>query len=189
MITVVSGLPRSGTSLMMQMLMEGGMNILADEARKPDENNPKGYLEFDKVKQLKEDNTWLDQAEGKVVKIISHLLFELPTDMEYQVIFMVRDLDEVVASQSSMLERLGRQGAPVTDIELKRVFTKHLSDVKEWLARHDTFRVIYVNHHEVIESPEAEAAKINDFLGGSLDVDKMIACVDARLYRERAKTS
>ncbi|HMP73393.1 MAG TPA: sulfotransferase domain-containing protein [Kiritimatiellia bacterium] len=186
MITVVSGLPRSGTSLMMQMLSVGGVPILADAHRPADANNPKGYLEFEKVKQLKRDDSWLGEAEGKAVKIISHLLLELPTDLQYQVVFMVRNLDEVVASQSAMLERLGRQGAPVTTVELKRVFSKHLEDVKVWLAKHDGFRTLYVNHHELVSQPQVEAERVSEFLGGGLHVEAMVGCVDPNLYRERS---
>lgn len=186
MITVVSGMPRSGTSLMMQMLNQGGIDILSDEIRQPDDNNPRGYLEYEKVKGLKNDNSWLDEAEGKTLKVISHLLFELPTDKNYQVVFLLRNLDEVVKSQSTMLDRMGRSGAPVTDIELKRAFQKHLDDVREWLAKHDTFRVLYVNHYDLMNHPETESRKVNEFLGGGLDIDKMVACVDTSLYRERA---
>jgi hypothetical protein len=185
MITVVSGLPRSGTSLMMQMLDVGGVPILADEHRPADDNNPRGYLEFEKVKQLKRDDSWLGDAEGKAVKIISHLLLELPTDLEYRVIFMLRNLDEVVASQSAMLERLGRQGAPVTTVELKRVFAKHLEDAKAWLGKHDGFRTLYVEHHDLLNHPQREAERVVEFLGGGMDLQAMVGCVDPQLYRER----
>lgn len=189
MITIVSGLPRSGTSLMMQMLADGGASILTDAERTPDANNPKGYLEFEKVKQLKTDDTWLPQAEGKVVKIISHLLYELPTDLKYKVIFMVRPVSEVRSSQESMLTRLGRKGAPVSAAQLEKVFSQHLAEIKEWLAKHDTFQVLYVNYHDVLMNPHEEARRINGFLGGSLDVEKMVAAVDPNLYRERKTTA
>jgi hypothetical protein len=188
MITIVSGLPRSGTSLMMQMLTEGGMTALTDDQRKADPNNPKGYLEYEKVKALKKDNTWLPEAEGKVVKIISHLITELPTDLTYQVVFLTRNLDEVIASQSSMLDRLGRQGAPVTTVELKRVFQKHLDDVKAWLARNEAFEVVYIDHHDLVTNPAQAVEQVNAFLGGGLDTEAMLKMVDPSLYRERAST-
>lgn len=185
MITIVSGLPRSGTSLMMQMLHLGGAPVLADGLREADANNPKGYLEFEKVKALQKDDSWLPDAEGKTVKIISHLLFELPTDREYKVVFMLRPVSEVRSSQESMLKRLGRQGAPVSPAQLEKVFAKHLEDVKSWLAKHPMFQVHYVQYHDILANPRAESEKISAFLGGTLDVDKMVTAVDASLYRER----
>ncbi len=188
MITLVSGLPRSGTSLMMQMLYDGGMPVLADGLREADANNPRGYLEFEKVKQLKRDDSWLPEAEGKVVKIISHLIYELPTDREYRVVFMLRPVSEVRSSQESMLKRLGRQGAPVSPAQLEKVFAQHLEEVKAWLAKHPTFNVHYIQYHDILKDPQTEAEKLNTFLGGNLDIKKMVAAVDPSLYRERKAT-
>jgi Sulfotransferase domain len=186
MITVVSGLPRSGTSLMMQMIKEGGIPVLTDDLRAPDQNNPRGYLEYEKVKALKKDNTWVPEAEGKAVKVISHLIYELPTDLHYKVVFMVRNLDEVIASQSSMLDRMGRHGAPVTNVELKRVFQKHLEQIKDWIGKNKSFEVLFVDHHDLVTNPAKEVERINEFFGGKLDTSKMVAMVDEKLYRERA---
>ena len=185
MITIVSGLPRSGTSLMMQMIKEGGIPVLTDDLRQPDQNNPRGYLEYEKVKALKKDNTWLPEAEGKAVKVISHLIYELPTDLHYKVVFMVRNLDEVIASQSSMLDRMGRHGAPVTTVELKRVFQKHLEQIRDFLAKNTSFESLFVDHHDLVTNPAKEVQRVNEFFGGKLDTAKMVAMVDQSLYRER----
>jgi hypothetical protein len=186
MITVVSGLPRSGTSLMMQMLREGGIPVLTDDVRAPDKNNPRGYLEYEKVKALKKDNAWVPEAEGKAIKVISHLIYELPTNLQYKVVFMVRNLDEVIASQSSMLDRMGREGAPVTNVELKRVFHRHLEQIREWLGRNKNFETLFIDHHDLMANPVREIERINAFFGGKLDTQKMAAMIDPTLYRERA---
>jgi len=113
MITVVSGIPRSGTSLMMQMMSAGGMPVLTDGQRSADDNNPRGYFELESVKSLARNQDVLTQADGKVVKVISSLLPSLPKDFEYRVVFMCRPLEEVVSSQNRMLERLGKE-VPLT---------------------------------------------------------------------------
>jgi hypothetical protein len=170
---------------MMQMIKVGGVPVLTDDLRAPDQNNPKGYLEYEKVKSLKKDNSWVPEAEGKAVKVISHLIYELPTDLHYKVIFMVRNLDEVIASQSSMLDRMGRHGAPVTQVELKRVFQKHLEQIRDFLGKNPTFEALYVDHHNLVTNPAQEVQRVNEFLGGKLDTAKMVAMVDEKLYRER----
>lgn len=185
MITLVSGLPRSGTSLMMQMLHAGGMPVLTDNLRAPDANNPQGFLEYEKVKALKKDNTWLREADGRVVKIVSHLLQYLDASLQYEVIFMVRDVEEVVSSQASMLERLGKTESQAPAESLTRHFSKHLADIKEWLGKQANMRVLYIRHRDAVMEPDREAIKINDFLGGRLDVKKMTAKIDPSLYRER----
>jgi hypothetical protein len=107
-IVVVSGLPRSGTSMMMKMLEAGGIPVLTDYEREADEDNPKGYFEFERVKNLKDgDDAWLPQAKGKVVKVIAALLTDLPSSYEYEVIFMRRAMPEILASQRQMLIRRG----------------------------------------------------------------------------------
>ena len=124
-ITIVSGLPRSGTSLMMQMLDSGGMEVVTDNIRPPDEDNPKGYYEFEKAKKIKEDPSWLKDMRGKAFKIVSMLLYDLPADEKYKVIFMKRNMDEILSSQNKMLERLGQNPNP--DDEMGELFAKHLN--------------------------------------------------------------
>jgi hypothetical protein len=170
---------------MMQMLQAGGVPILADDARAADENNPRGYLEFRKVRRLKEDRSWLAEAEGRAVKIVSHLLPELPPDREYRIIFMRRDIAEVVASQRAMLERLGREGAPMPDGDLAKVYERHLADIDVWLRSRPGVGVLFVEHRDVLRHPRREAERVRAFLEATCDVDAMAAAVDESLYRHR----
>lgn len=182
-IVIVSGLPRSGTSLMMQMLQSGGMEAVTDELRVADENNPRGYLEFEKVKKLKQDTSWLPTVRGKALKLISQLLMDLPGTETYRVLWMERDLDEVLASQAKMISRLGTQGPSSTS--LKQAFERHLAQVDVWLAKQPSIQTLRVAYANVISTPATEAERINAFLGGKLDAAAMCAAVDPALYRER----
>jgi hypothetical protein len=184
MIAVVSGLPRSGTSLMMQMLEAGGMPLLTDSIRTADENNPKGYFEFDPVKRTKTDPSWLPQAEGKAVKIIYALLRDLPPTHEYRVILMQRDLDETIASQRAMLTRTNRTGAAIPDAQLQAVFAKELADTTAWLKAQPNFRTLEIDHRDCLTNPTVVAARVNAFLGGNLDEQAMSAIPDPNLYRQ-----
>lgn len=185
-ITVVSGLPRSGTSLMMQMLHVGGMPVLSDHVRSADDDNPQGYFEFEAVKRLKTDRSWLDQAPGKAVKIIHMLLMDLPTDRPYRLIMMNRDLDEVVRSQTKMLGRSGKSGAGLPQARLTQMFENQLVAVREWLARLDCFTMQDVHYARLVDDPASQAAMINQFLGGALDVSAMTSAVRPELYRNRS---
>ncbi len=185
-ITIVSGLPRSGTSLMMQMLEAGGIPPLTDGARPADESNPRGYFEFDPVKRLRSDHSWLEQARGHAVKIIHLLLRELPTDrrLRYRAIFMRRPLEEVLASQRVMLER---QGKPtVDDALLAKAYPAQVQQAEQWLAAQPNFSVLYLEHHALFESPQPTIAKVNEFLGGELDAGAMLGVIEPALYRQRA---
>jgi hypothetical protein len=183
-ITVVSGLPRSGTSLMMQMLEAGGLPILTDHQRSADPDNPKGYYEFERVKQLERDQSWVPSALGKVVKVVSPLLRHLPTDHSYKIVFMRRDIQEILASQRQMLERRGRP-APDDDEAMAAAFGRHLADVEEWLAKRTNTQVLYVVYSAVINQAAAEVERVNDFLGGGLDTAAMARVVDQALHRQR----
>ncbi len=187
-ITVVSGLPRSGTSLMMQMLTAGGLPPLADAQRAPDDSNPRGYFELEAVKRLKTDRSWLPDARGKAVKIIHLLLGDLAGEQEneFRVVMMRRPIGEVVASQRAMLARQGKAGAAIGDAQLGKMFVDQLERVERQLAANPRFRVHRVQYPELVTNPAAEAAKINAFLGGALDEAAMAAAVDPALYRERA---
>jgi hypothetical protein len=185
-IAVVSGLPRSGTSVMMQMLEAGGMPLLIDGQRTPDVDNPRGYFELEAVKGIAKDKTFLDGAAGKAVKMVYSLLPHLPLDRAYRVIFMRRDLDEVIASQRKMLDRHGREGAAVAPAQLKTVYANQVQQVLRRLADHgDRVRVLEVDYASLIAEPKATANAINSFLGGSLHEDAMAAVIDASLYRNR----
>ena len=182
-VIIVSGLPRSGTSLMMQMLHGGGIEVVTDNIRTADTDNPRGYFEFERVKKIKEDKGWLPDARGKAVKMISQLLFDLPDTERYRVVFMQRDLMETLISQEKMLERRNREAAPREDIE--RAFVKHLDKLHAWLEAQPNFTVLFVKYSELVAHPEEEARRINEFLGGKLDARAMAAAVDPKLYRNR----
>lgn len=182
-ITIVTGLPRSGTSMMMQMLVAGGIPALSDGERTADEDNPRGYLEYAKTKSLRSDSSWISGAKGKVVKIIAQLLEFLPED-NYRLIFMQRDLTEVVDSQRTMLDRAGKHGARLSDEQLANVFVKQLHAVDGLLAARQ-IPVFRVSHRACIENPAAVAAEVNRFFGGFLDERAMAASVDHSLYRQR----
>jgi hypothetical protein len=184
-ITIVTGLPRSGTSMMMQMLAAGGMPVLTDGARPADTDNPRGYLEFEPAKRTARDAGWVAAAAGKAVKLVHLLLPDLPAGYQYRVLFMHRDMEEVLASQRAMLERLGRRGAELSPQRLAAAFSEQLRRVGDWIARQPHVSALDVEYHRVIESPSTEARRVNQFLGGSLDETKMAAAVDPSLYRRR----
>jgi hypothetical protein len=185
-VTIVTGLPRSGTSMMMQMLAAGGMPVLTDNARAPDADNPRGYLEFEPAKRTARDARWIAGAAGKAVKLVHVLLPDLPPGCEYRVLFMHRDIGEVLASQRAMLDRLQRSGADMTPARLAEAFSKQLKRSRDWIARQAHVFVLDVHYRRVIESPATEAQRINEFLGGALDEANMAAAVDPILYRQRA---
>ena len=184
-VTIVSGLPRSGTSMMMQSIEAGGIEALTDNIREADVDNPKGYYEYEPVKKTKEDPSWLDGARGKVVKMVYKLLYDLPQDRQYRVVFMRRDFDEVLASQAKMLERLGEKGGGVGDEKMKALFASQLKEFEEWIAGRECFAVLDVDYRDMIESPVEQVRRINEFLGGDLDTDAMVAVVDPSLYRNK----
>jgi hypothetical protein len=187
MITIVSGLPRSGTSLMMQMLAAGGMPVLSDGERRADVDNPRGYLEWERIKQLPKNPASIAEAEGKVVKVISQLLLSLPPQHEYRVIFMQRPLAEVMASQDEMLRRRGTFDPGEDNSVVARAFQDHLSDVYAWLNGKPHVRVSRVQYHTVLRDPKETAESVARFLGIPLDVDAMAQQVDGSLYRQRRK--
>lgn len=184
-IIIVSGLPRSGTSMMMNMLKAGGFPILTDELRQADEDNPYGYYELEDVKRIKEDISWLPQATGKAVKMVSALLYDLPGEYEYKIIFMQRPMKEILASQRKMLERMGKKDIP-PDEEIEYLYAKHLKEIMDWLEDQPNMKVLYMKYNDLIASPGKEINKIRDFLGHHMDADKMISVVDPSLYRNRS---
>ncbi len=187
MIVLVSGLPRSGTSLMMQMLAAGGMEVLTDGERKADDDNPRGYYELERVKQLKQNTSWMAQAEGKVVKIISMLLYDLPEKYSYKVVFMQRRMKQVLASQQTMLERRGVTEKGPPDAKMAAHFEKHLAGVKTWLAKQPHFATHYCDYNELLQNPEAGIKAVCDFLDASLDQDVMRSVIDPKLNHQNAK--
>lgn len=171
---------------MMQMLVAGGMSPLADGERVPDADNPRGYLEWERIKQLPNNPGCIAEAEGKVVKAISKLLLALPAGHDYKVIFMQRPLLEVLASQDQMLKRLGKYNDGTDPTKIKNGFEKHLREVNAWFENRPEVKVIRVPYHEVLRSPENIARKLADFLEIKLDIQAMIQRVDPALYRNRS---
>jgi len=185
MIVVVSGLPRSGTSLMMQMLQAGGISLLTDDLRPADADNPNGYWEYEPGSRRLQDNSWLPKAEGKAVKVVSALLQYLPPQHTYKIIFMQRPMQEVLASQTVMLERRGKQDDKADDKTLGPIFAQHLDRTEHWLATQKHMTVLPVNYHETIANPEGTAARVAQFLDLPLAVDAMVRAVEPRLHRQR----
>ncbi|EAQ78560.1 sulfotransferase domain-containing protein [Blastopirellula marina] len=183
-ITIVSGLPRSGTSLMMQMLDRGGIPALTDEIRTADTDNPQGYFEYERVKQTRDDPSWLDHADGKVVKMVSSLLYDLPTTHSCRVLFMRRDIDEILDSQEKMLTRLGRPAARREDI--KQAFSVHLDRLLQWLPTQEHLQVLQVSYNDLFVSPNEEIGKVTRFLDRELDLPAMVDVIDPGLYRNRS---
>jgi Sulfotransferase domain len=185
-IVVVSGLPRSGTSMAMKMLEAGGLATVTDGQRVADEDNPKGYYEDERVKRLhkEEDKTWLLEARGKVVKIISFLLKSLPDEHNYKVVFMHRNLREIVASQNKMLSRLGKPN-DLPDAAAVQLLTTQEKEASFFLKR-PQFEVLELNYTDVLGQARAQAQRMAEFVGEPLDIDKMAAVVDKELYRNRA---
>jgi hypothetical protein len=187
-ITVVSGLPRSGTSMMMKMLAAGGLPLLTDQIRKADPDNPEGYFEFEPVKQLKEGVIdWLPGATGKVVKVIATLLPYLPANYQYRVILMQRSMQEILASQRQMLVARGKDPNGVSDEEMARIFNIHLQKVVQWLENQRNVRYLEVNYNELLKYPQPSIERLNRFLDGELDVEAMAKGIDPNLYRQRVQ--
>ncbi len=185
-ITIVSGLPRSGTSMMMKMLEAGGIPPLTDKLREADDDNPKGYYEFERVKKMdKGDLDWLPDAEGKAVKIISALLKYLPSDYEYKIIFIRRHIDEILASQRKMLVNRGEDADKMDDTQMADLFAKHVRATEQWIADQPNISVLYVHYSDILSDPQPQAEKVNAFLGSGLDIEEMTAVVDPSLYRNK----
>jgi hypothetical protein len=184
-ISIVSGLPRSGTSMMMKMLLAGGMKVLTDNLRTADEDNPEGFFEFEKVKQLDKESAWLEDSAGKAIKIVSAFLKHLPQKYNYKIIFMRRKLEEVLASQKQMLIRRGEPTDRISDEKMSETFQRHLQDIELWLAAQTNIKVLYINYNEAIENPGPSIRMVNDFLRADLDVEAMAAVVNRSLYRQR----
>lgn len=186
-VIIVSGLPRSGTSMMMKILEAGGMPVLIDGLRTADTDNPEGYYEFERVKELdKGDTAWVADAQGKVVKVISALLEYLPAGYEYRVIFMHRKIEEVLHSQRKMLAHRGEVVDAVHDAEMADLFAKHLIKVKAWLRAQPNFALLDVDYNAMLQDPEPFVHTINQFVDNSLDEQAMVKMVNPKLYRNRA---
>lgn len=186
-ITIVSGLPRSGTSMMMSALQAGGMSLLTDKIRGADNSNPRGYYEYERVKKLPQGEIdWLKDARGKAVKVISALLTFLPEKFSYRVIFMERDLEEILSSQARMLERTGKEDQhPVSDEDIRTSYQTHLGEIKAWLGNQNRIETLYVSYNDILHQPLESFQQIADFLDDRVSPSAMAEIVDESLYRER----
>jgi predicted AlkP superfamily phosphohydrolase/phosphomutase len=190
-LIVVTGLPRSGTSMLMQMLAAGGVEILSDGLREADEDNPRGYLEYEPVKRLLKDSKWLTEARGKAIKIVAPLLAALPEGLACRVILSERDLEEVLDSQDRMLVRRNQpvDTTPERRRMLKLEYARMVGRAKAMLVRRPDAELLVVQHSDVISDPMGSAERVNQFLGGGLDVGKMAAAIDPTLHRNRASVT
>jgi len=185
-ITIVSGLPRSGTSLMMSMLEAGGMMILTDNKRTADIDNPEGYHEYEQVKDLAKGNySWLSKARGKGVKVISTLLPYLPMQHRYRIIFMRRNMAEILASQKKMIINRGEDPDKIPDTQMTQIFEKNLRQVDEWINSHPNITKLEISYNQLLDDPEPLVHQVNQFVGGNLDMNKMLDVINPNLYRQR----
>ena len=184
-ITIVSGLPRSGTSMMMQALHKGGVEPYADTNREADSDNPRGYYEHEKATQLMRDRSWVPEARGKAVKIVAQLLNHLPKDETYRIIFMDRDLREVIKSQKAMLERLGREGAKLGDGAMMTTLDRQVHTIENMMAMQDNIETLFVDYADALADPEATSKRINEFMGGNLNESEMQSAIDPSLRRQK----
>jgi hypothetical protein len=189
-IIVVSGLPRSGTSMMMKLLAEAGVPVVSDELRAADMDNPNGYFELEAVKQLPAGNVaWLAEAGGSAVKIISSLLEYLPAEYHYKIIFMEREIQEILASQRKMLVRR-QEASTVDDARIAEQFRKHLSQVRPWLARQPNMEVLYISYNSLVLSPEPDCRKVIDYIAWEpAHLQRMLSVPNGALYRNRVAGS
>jgi hypothetical protein len=171
--------------MLMQMLAAGGMPVLTDGVRAADASNPRGYFEFEPVKRTRQDSRWVAEAAGKAVKLVHLLVPELPEGYAYRVLFIHRDLPEVLASQQALLDASGRRGAELPPERLAKIFAAQLERVREWIGQQSHFSMLRLDFHQVIADPSAQAKRINEFLGGGLDERKITAAVEPGLYRQR----
>ena len=185
-IIIVSGLPRSGTSMMMKMLDAAGVAIMTDAVRTADIDNPKGYYEYERVKDLEkeQDKSYIREGRGKALKVISWLLKDLPDGNRYRIIFMRRDLSEVIASQNKMLKHRGEEDKSDDSLMID-AYMNHLASVRILSRKRDNFEMIEVRYDTAVKEPAEAARVVNAFLGGKFDEAKMREVVDGELYRNR----
>src|SRR5262245_59176353 len=182
-IIIDSGLPHSGTSLMMQILDNRGIDVFPDRIPRAATDNHKRYCECERVQAIQRDTSWLPDTRGKAFKMVSQLLYDLPPSEKYRIIFMERDFDEMLASQEKMLQRLGKPAAPRE--EIKRAYKVHLKRLHDWLGQQRNVQVLHVNYNDLVQQPRPQAERVCQFLGGNVDIEGMLSAVDPSLYRNR----
>ena len=170
--------------MMMKMLEAGGMEAIQDGIRTANDDNPGGYYEFERVKQIQKDDTFLTESQGKVIKILFNFLYDLPSTYRYKIIFMRRAMGEILASQNKMMERRGEKN-DIPDAEMSMIFDMQIKKAKAWLAEQDNIEAIYVNYNDLLKNPVEVFAPVSELLEGTLDTDNALTIVDANLYRNR----
>jgi hypothetical protein len=186
-VIVVCGLPRSGTSVLMQILAAGGIEVLVDGVRQPDEDNPRGYYELDHVKRIRQESSWLVDARGKAVKIVTPLAFDLPNTERYRMLLVERALEEVLISQEKMLARLGCPAIPRDT--MKAAYTGLMTRFDGWLEKQPHIEVLRIDYRALVTNPRVQAERIHGFLGGTGNMEAMAAAIDPSLYRNRTQRS
>lgn len=186
-IVIVTGLPRSGTSMMMKMLEAGGIPALCDGVRSADNDNPNGYYEYERVKQTRQDASWLKHAEGRAVKMVYSLLYDLPANQTYDVVFMRRNLTEILVSQRRMLRNLGHS-SEIDDARMGRLFEHEIAKFQSWIAKATHINALEVLYNDVASGQTEPFHQINRHLQQRLNVSSMTAVVDPSLYRNRVPT-
>jgi hypothetical protein len=171
--------------MMMRMLEAGGLPPVVDNLRQADIDNPLGYYEFEPVKKVKEDTSWVEGARGKAVKMVYSLLYHLPATCRYRVLFMRRKMEEVLASQRKMLERLGKADDKVSDQQIAQLFRSQLQKFEAWVQGQPRFQLLDVDYNRMLEGPREQVEQVNAFLGGGLNTEAMCQVVDTSLYRNR----
>jgi tetratricopeptide (TPR) repeat protein len=186
-LVVVTGLPRAGTSMLMQMLAAGGMPVLTDDIRTADEDNPRGYYEFEPVKKLMADSRWLSDAKGKAVKIVAPLVPSIPRGIPLRLIVIERDLDEILASQEKMIQRRGEKvpGTVERRDRLKAEYRRALRRVAKWVENRQDASVLALSRAEVLRDAAGASERIREFLDGIVIAEAMAAAVDPSLHRNR----
>ena len=185
-VTIVSGLPRSGTSMMMRMLEAGGVPPVVDGERKANADNPMGYYEFEPVKALKEDSSWVADSTGQAVKVIYKLVYDLPNNVPYRIVFMQRDIEEVLSSQEKMMRRDGLDPDTIGRDLLFNLFQTDVMDFRRWAEVQGNIQIMYADYRRMVDEPEEMSRHIAEFLGQDLDIQAMASVVDPDLYRNRA---
>ena len=182
-VIIVSGLPRSGTSLMMQMLQAGGISIIYDNKRPADEHNPYGYYELEKVKRLEQDNSWIEKCTGKALKILYHLLKYLPETTHYKIIFMQRNLKDVVISQDKMLESYSK--AVLSDnAKVMTLFEEERKQIISWIENKSNMDVLYIEFSDVLADQKKVVLQLSDFLGSNLELQSMQAVINPAILSQ-----
>jgi len=184
-LVIVTGLPRSGTSMMMRMLEAGGISALTDKLRTADEDNPAGYYEFDPVKGTKNDSSWISESRGKAVKMVYQLIYDMPTEHSYKLVLMRRRMEEILASQQAMLARNGQDVGEANDAMLAELFHKALAQFEVWADAQPNIQMLSVDYNRIQQEPFEEMQRLGDFLDRHLDLETMAGIVDPGLYRNR----